>query len=323
MNTLLLAAVLLQGDLIITDRTQDSLIVTDYTDLKKPRNERVLFFTMRNCGWCDKADKELREYMLPSGWKFGPQSWHDVQTVHYESDPQLFATYGVTSVPAFVAIKNGRELRRSHYKGRRTIVDLWPGSLTAPPEFAFNRGEYAPTPYPEIVRVLQRLLPKPKIAFVDFGCGADARWPITATELWGCRSIGIEWDHDRAESARMRVQEIGLDHLITIIEGDALTTKVDADVGVAFLDQETLNKLGPQIEPLKAFASYKHKPPVLSTKNGDSWVYQRPVVQAYQPVQQTQQYTQPYAVWQGHIYYQANPGCNCEMCREIRRQLGR
>ena len=44
-------------------------------------------------------------------------------------------------------------------------------------------GEAAHTPMAEVVRVLG-LLPKPEIAFVDFGCGFDARWCVAAAEKW-------------------------------------------------------------------------------------------------------------------------------------------
>lgn len=175
-------------------------------------------------------------------------------------------------------------------------------------------AESAPTPYSEVVRVLA-LLPKPEIGFVDFGCGADARWCVAAAERWRCRCIGIEIDPARVSAARNHVMMLGLSDLIMIVEGDAITTNVNADVGVAYLWADVLVKLKPQVEKLKAFASYLHQPPVPSTKNGDTWLYTK-------PVQVTQK---PRAVWNGFLYEHVlchDP--NCPMCNGpvgIARQL--
>lgn len=184
----------------------------------------------------------------------------------------------------------------------------------APKVAAAVNGEASPTPYSEVVRVIG-LLPKPTVGFVDFGCG-DARWCIVAAERWGCRVTGIEIDPVRAAAARERVREAGLSHLIEIIEGDAVTTDVQADVGVGYLYIKTLQQLRPRIEKLRAFASYQHQPPVPSVRNGDSWVYTRPTAATSQSTQQRM------AVWNGQYY--AGPVCNapnCGMCQSIRSQL--
>lgn len=174
-------------------------------------------------------------------------------------------------------------------------------------------ADATPTPYNEVVRVIG-LLPKPEVGFVDFGCGSEARWCITAAERWGCRVTGIEIDPTRAALAKRRVEEAGLDHLITIIEGDAITTDVQADVGVAYLYSDVLGQLKPRLEKLRAFASYLHQPPGLAAvKNGESWIYTRPTTSAAQVKG---------AVWNGQVY--SHPVCNnpaCGMCNAIRAQL--
>lgn len=173
-------------------------------------------------------------------------------------------------------------------------------------------ADAAPTPKAEIARVLA-LLPKPAIGFADFGCGADARWCLAAAERWGCRVTGVEIDPARAASAKEAVRKSGYAHLITIIEGDAITTDVTADVGVAYLYADVLEKMKPRLEKLKAFASYMHQPPGLpATRNGDSWFYIRPQSVAAAPV----------ASWNNQRY--AGPVCNnpnCAMCNSIRAQL--
>lgn len=177
---------------------------------------------------------------------------------------------------------------------------------------ATDTGDDAPTPHEEIARVLA-LLPKPTIGFVDYGCG-DARWCIAAAERWGCRAVGVEIDPARAAAAKERVRASGLDRLVTIIEGDAITTDVQADVGVVYLWPEVLEKLKPRLEKLKAFASYMHTPPVAgAVKNGDSWIYIRPQPVAVTPTT---------ATWGNRQY--TGPLCNspnCAMCQSIRAQL--
>lgn len=168
----------------------------------------------------------------------------------------------------------------------------------------------APTPMKEVERVLG-LLPKPEVGFVDFGCG-DGRWCIAAAERWGCRVTGVEIDPARAAATRERVKSVGLSHLVTIVTGDATKVDVDADVGVAYLYGDVLQRLQPKLQKLRAFASYKHQPPGLPVvKNGDTWLYFRGDAHART------------AVWGGQQY--AGPVCNdpnCRMCNSIRGQLG-
>jgi len=184
---------------------------------------------------------------------------------------------------------------------------------SAPKASEPEKPEAAPTPHAEVSRVLG-LLPKPEVAFVDFGCGADARWCIAAAEKWGCKAIGIEIDPTRAALAKRRVKEAGLERAVTIVEGDAITTDVQADVGVAYLYPAVMDRLKPRIEKLRAFASYIHQPAgIAAVKNGDSWIYTGPIAVASQPRA---------AVWNGQLY--SGPLCSnpaCGMCNSIRSQL--
>ncbi len=168
----------------------------------------------------------------------------------------------------------------------------------------------APTPYAEVVRVLA-LLPQPQVGFVDFGCGADARWCLAAAERWPeARITGVEIDPLRAAAARERVREAGLEDRVTILEGDVLTAPVQADVFSCYLYPGLLEQLKPRLETMRAGASYLHRPQGLSVvQNGDSWLY-------FKPVQQRT------AVWGGLQY--TGPVCSnsrCSMCNAIRRML--
>ena len=176
--------------------------------------------------------------------------------------------------------------------------------------------EAGPTPIAEVARVLAILKPRADEVFVDYGCGADARWCVAAAETYGCRAVGVEIDPERAASARAHVASLGLSGRIEIIEGDALTADVDADVGVVYLYSDVLDSLRPKLTELDRFASYMHQVPNLPmSKSGDAYVWQQQF--ATQPVTADR-----YAVW-GNQYYRA-PVCNspgCRMCASIRSQL--
>jgi len=193
-----------------------------------------------------------------------------------------------------------------------------------------SAADAAPTPLAEIEKALSAL-PKPRVAFVDPGCGPDARWVIAAVEKWGTPAIGIEIDPARAAAARERVANLGLEDKITIITGDAREVEWEADVGAAYLYEELLDELKPKLLELDAFVSYMHKPSGISmTKRGDTYVYTRrstaeatrptaqPVVQTVQPVAPSR----PAAVWGNRVYYGrvcSNP--NCSMCNSIQQQI--
>lgn len=172
------------------------------------------------------------------------------------------------------------------------------GSLSAS-----TPAEAAPTPIEEVRRVL-RLLPRPQVAFCDPGCG-DGRWVIEAAKLWGCRAIGVEIDARRADEARENVRQSGLEHLITILNADATTLNIQADVWAAYLYPDVLQKLLPQFQRATALASYMHQPPGLPVvKNGNTYIFRRGI-----------------GVWQGVAYdHLPNPGCNCPMCVSLYSQ---
>lgn len=213
----------------------------------------------------------------------------------------------VTVYPTFYWTVRKVENRHFHhgYSGLTPLMAAFEKSM----EMKTLSPEASPTPQSEVDRVI-KLLPKPEIGFVEFGCGSDARWCVAAVKRWGCKATGIEIDPVRAEAARSYVKECGLDNCITIIEGDATLVDVQGDVGAAYLYEATLTTLRPKLEKLRAFASYIHQPPGLQvTKNGDSWIYTKPV-------------RTPVAVWGGQTYN--GPICGnprCQMCNSIRSQL--
>lgn len=178
-----------------------------------------------------------------------------------------------------------------------------------------------PTPMAEVVRIVQQLRPQPHETFVDFGCGFDARYVIEAVHRYGCRGIGVEIDPARAASAREYVREAGLSDRIQIIEADARTVDVKADVGVVYLEPEMLEQVRPQLEKLDRFVSYQHYVPGLTmTKGQDTFYWRRTVPVVAQA--RTVIAGNGKAVWNGQLYSQ--PLCSsptCAMCNSIRAQL--
>lgn len=306
MNAILLSLVLLgqvsRDDLLMVgpariDRSE-LLMVGERIEAAAP----VVRGVMLTASWCPpcrafKANEVPR--LVKGGWKVGEKETDHLQLID--------AGNQAVTLPTFIRLVDGKEVAR-HV-----------GSLSADqvaefiyPKKAVAGDASAPTPGVEVERVIG-LLPKPTVAFVDWGCGADARWCVAAVERWGCKAFGVEIDSARAAAARERVRSLGLSQFIEIIEGDATKVSIEADVGVAYLYGETLEQLRPRIEKLRAFASYRHQPPgVPVVKNGASWLYVKG-----QPVQQSR-----VSEWQGQ-YYSA-PVCNdpsCAMCRKIRRDL--
>lgn len=303
MNSILLAIALLgqfdmsgSSDLLMSGNARQVNDLSFETSQKRTLD----LYSIPGCPYCPKAEKDVQElkdefnvrvFKDPETFpewvlKQGEKSGWGYPLVHWELRD------GTGKVAVWTGIEN---FRKADIKSLEVV----------------NPVEAAPTPGREVERVLS-LLPKPEIAFVDYGCG-DARWCIAAAERWGCRAIGVEIDSTRAKAARERVKSLGLDNLITIIEGDATKVQVEADVGVAYLYADVLEQLKPKLEKLRAFASYMHRPPGLPVvKNGDTWLYSKPVA-----VQQSKA-----AVWGGQYYSQ--PVCNspnCGMCNSIRKQL--
>lgn len=158
-------------------------------------------------------------------------------------------------------------------------------TIFTPPADDLPAGQQ-PTPMIGVAAVLHALQPQPDEVLVDYGCGFDARYLITACRLYGTkRAIGVEIDPAIAASARRYVAHAGLSDRIQIITGDATTTEVQADVGVAYLWPETLERLQPRIAKLKRFACYGFVVPGLdmqsstASNGGTVYLWRQPVVQ--------------------------------------------
>jgi len=109
---------------------------------------------------------------------------------------------------------------------------------------------YAPTPLPVAQRMLELAEVQKTDVVYDLGSG-DGRIVILASRLYGCRSVGVEWDAKLVERARRNVERNGVAKLCEIRQGDVLEAKMDdADVITLYLMPDLLAKLLPQLEGL-------------------------------------------------------------------------
>ncbi len=82
----------------------------------------------------------------------------------------------------------------------------------------------------------------------DLGCG-DGRIPITATQLYGTRSVGIDIDPLRIELSRRCARKAGVLGCVTFRNEDLFVADIsEATVVTLFLWPEVTGALGPKLE---------------------------------------------------------------------------
>lgn len=260
----------------------------------------VVLYSAPGCAPCERARKLFEAGAVPEIRlivKKDRPDWVELTpTLHYNTQdgPRVFRLHQYGQDDMINGIANFR----------RDIVSRLRGSGDA---------AQAPTSIAEVRRVLALLNPQPNETFVDYGCG-DGRFLIEAAKTYGCRAVGVELNPLQADRARQAVDAAGLVGRVQIIEGDALTTDVDAQVGVAYLYPDLLLQLKPKLLKLNRFATPYHPVDgVAMTQNGDAWIWQRPAAVVQQ---------QAYAIYGGQTY--TGRVCNnprCAMCNAIEQQL--
>lgn len=114
----------------IDDAETEAVVRAIYESLErqKPgeRRLRVMMFTAEWCYVCKQGLRDFRPWLEKSGWSFGDATAH-VELVDADKRPDLVRQYRVTSLPTFVLVENGKEVRRTGYAGRSTIPNLWSG----------------------------------------------------------------------------------------------------------------------------------------------------------------------------------------------------
>ncbi|MGI9519978.1 MAG: SAM-dependent methyltransferase [Pirellulaceae bacterium] len=125
--------------------------------------------------------------------------------------------------------------------------------LASAPEEHRNNAPYIVSPRDVVDLMLEVGEVDADDVVYDLGCG-DARILIVAATQFGCRGVGYEYDPQIAEMARQKVREAGVEHLVTIHQGDIFEIPRDelnqATVITLYLLDWMNKKLIPQLREL-------------------------------------------------------------------------
>jgi hypothetical protein len=121
------------------------------------------------------------------------------------------------------------------------------GQPVAGPE-GERAAPFVPTPMEIVDRMLDIAGTKPTDVVYDLGSG-DGRIVLRAAERFGSRAVGVELEHRLAVESAAKAKEMGLDKLVTIIEGDLFQTDLaPASVVTVYLLLSTNDRLRPILE---------------------------------------------------------------------------
>lgn len=110
---------------------------------------------------------------------------------------------------------------------------------------------FVPTPQDVVEKMLEMVkLTKDDLVY-DLGCG-DGRIVVTASKLYGCRSVGFDIDPQRIEESLENVRKNNLEDLVRIERADIFTLDLsEATVITLYLLQRLNVRLLPQLEQVK------------------------------------------------------------------------
>jgi caffeoyl-CoA O-methyltransferase len=119
------------------------------------------------------------------------------------------------------------------------------GMMNAPPEDG------------RLLRLLTEATGAKHVVEIGTSNGYSGIWFCLALRTTGGKLTTFEIDHGRAELARRNFKRAGVDHLVTLVEGDAHqeVTKLKEPIDILFLDADKagyvdyLNKLLPLVRP--------------------------------------------------------------------------
>jgi SAM-dependent methyltransferase len=110
---------------------------------------------------------------------------------------------------------------------------------------------YIPTPQGAVERMVELAEIKPGEVVYDLGCG-DGRILVEAAKKHGVKAIGVDLDPKRVEEAIVNAKEAGVDHLVTVREGNIFDEDFkDADVVFLYLFSSLNTRLLPQLKQMK------------------------------------------------------------------------
>jgi len=120
----------------------------------------------------------------------------------------------------------------------------------AQPGYSNKLAPYVPSPQPIVERMLELASVKPGETVFDLGCG-DGRVLITAVQRYKAKAVGIEISQKLVQQTQERVQRLGLENKITVIQGDLRQADLSgADVVVMYLLTLSNEEIRPRLEKL-------------------------------------------------------------------------
>ena len=117
-----------------------------------------------------------------------------------------------------------------------------------PPAPGDRVAPFVPTPMQVVEKMLDVAGVTAKDVVYDLGSG-DGRIVIMAAEKFGAKSVGVELDRLLAEESQEKVQKLGLEKLVTIIQGDMFQADIKpATVVAVYLLPDANDRLRPMLE---------------------------------------------------------------------------
>ncbi len=110
---------------------------------------------------------------------------------------------------------------------------------------------FVPTPQDVVEKMLEMVQLTEDDIVYDLGCG-DGRIVVTASKLYGCRSVGFDIDPERIEESLENVRKNNLEDLVRIERADIFTLDLsEASVITLYLLPRLNVRLLPQLEQVK------------------------------------------------------------------------
>jgi predicted RNA methylase len=113
---------------------------------------------------------------------------------------------------------------------------------------AENLAPYIPTPQSVVEKMLEAGRVRAGDVVYDLGSG-DGRVVITAAQKYGVKAVGVEIRPDLCQKARERISALGLQDMVSMLEGSALRVDLSPATVVTMFFLTTSNeRLKPNLE---------------------------------------------------------------------------
>ena len=116
---------------------------------------------------------------------------------------------------------------------------------------AEDLAPYIPTPPTIVDRMLEVAHIHMGETVYDLGSG-DGRVVIAAAQKYGAKAVGVEIRPDLCRQAQARIKALGLEDMVTMVEGSALRVDLSrADVVTMYFLTSSNERLKPSLEKMK------------------------------------------------------------------------